>query len=122
MESATAKRYRKDHVDEINTNARRRYRTDDRVREQKNTSSKRNMRWYRYGLTEEAYQKLIADQDDCCGICGRRRDPKGKALHIDHDHETGKVRGLLCSPCNGFLGRIGDSIEDLEKVRRYLIG
>ncbi len=62
-----------------------------------------------------------------CGICSKdmahTTSGRGQNLDtvcVDHDHKTGKVRGLLCSACNKGLGLFSDSIENLEKAKRYL--
>jgi Recombination endonuclease VII len=68
-----------------------------------------------YGLTLEQYEKLVELARGRCGICKKKR-----VLHIDHDHRTGKVRGLLCSPCNQALGIFGDTRYGLARAMRYL--
>lgn len=55
----------------------------------------------KYGITLEDYDQLLRVNDGGCWICGGR--PKGTALHVDHNHRTGVVRGLLCWPCNKIL-------------------
>lgn len=56
---------------------------------------------------------------DLCENC--EKPPNGKGcLHLDHDHKTGKFRGWLCSTCNTGLGKLGDSIEGLERAIGYL--
>lgn len=72
-----------------------------------------------YGLTKEEFASRVAAQDGLCSLCARK--PKG-TLVIDHCHETGKIRGLLCPQCNTALGRLGDTIEGLERALRYLRG
>jgi hypothetical protein len=62
-----------------------------------------------YNITEEDYNLMLENQKGVCFICGCNPYPNGKnknskVLHIDHNHETGKVRGLLCSKCNSSLG------------------
>lgn len=52
-----------------------------------------------------------------CAICGSKDRP----MHIDHDHETGTIRDLLCQPCNRALGLFGDSLEVLEAALAYLV-
>jgi hypothetical protein len=69
----------------------------------------------RYGLTDEEYRQLVARQKGRCAICGR------KELCIDHNHNTGKVRGLLCGRCNAALGLLDDSLEFVLKLGLYLI-
>jgi len=58
----------------------------------------------RYGITTEQWQAMFDAQNGCCKICGRHQSLFKKALHVDHNHDTGEVRGLLCSKCNAVLG------------------
>lgn len=53
------------------------------------------------GVTDAEYQRLLEAQNGGCALCGR--PPKTRRLHVDHDHRTGAVRGLLCFVCNRFL-------------------
>src|SRR5579859_1543421 len=64
------------------------------------------------GSTLEQYDVVLEKQNGGCGICGRK-PPFGRfsRLCVDHDHATGKFRGLLCLHCNSFLGRIRDNPE-----------
>lgn len=71
-----------------------------------------------YGLTQDQYDDMIDAQDNRCAIC--RKETAGKALHVDHDHETGRVRGLLCGPCNMGLGHFGDDVDRMADAIRYL--
>lgn len=74
-----------------------------------------------YGLAPGSYDRMAKEQDYRCGICGTSRvSPKSSRFHVDHDHITDKVRGLLCSECNTGLGKLGDSIESLELALKYL--
>jgi Recombination endonuclease VII len=81
-----------------------------------------------HGLTPEDYLAMRADQEDCCAICGRHESLLPhlvgiwKRLVIDHDHATGKIRGLLCQTCNHGLGAFADSIPTLRSAIRYLQG
>lgn len=72
-----------------------------------------------YGLTEEDYQKLCISQRGLCDICKMPPLEKG-VLHIDHCHETGKVRGLLCRSCNMSLGNLKHSLSIIDSSIRYL--
>jgi len=75
----------------------------------------------KYGLTMEQYAKLLEQQGGVCAICkGEETRAAPVNLAVDHDHETGEVRGLLCSNCNRALGLFKDSAENLEKAARYL--
>lgn len=69
-----------------------------------------------YGISREEYDSLLASQENVCAICGK----EPKRFNVDHDHKTGKVRGLLCSSCNTGLGKLGDSMEGLMKAYKYL--
>lgn len=71
-----------------------------------------------YGITVQEYDALLAGQDGCCAIC--RREPVDQLLAVDHDHETGVVRGLLCHRCNMGLGYFQDNIEQLLEAVAYL--
>lgn len=70
---------------------------------------------HRYGLSFEQYQELFLKQDGKCACCNERA-----AVDVDHCHDTGKVRGLLCRSCNVGLGQLGDSVEGLRRAIAYL--
>ena len=78
--------------------------------------------WIRqtYGVTEEWYQAQLALQGYACDICGKRIDPNSRRLSVDHDHATGKVRGLLCQRCNVLLGYAKDKTGWLLSAVAYL--
>lgn len=77
-----------------------------------------------YGLTMEQYESMFAAQGERCAICGEFADPNGvraaSRLHVDHDHMTGQVRGLLCNHCNRGLGAFKDKPHLLELAINYL--
>ena len=61
----------------------------------------------------------LAEQGGGCAVCGR--PPKeGKSLHVDHDHETGYVRGLLCFSCNAALGHFQDDLDRIDAALIYV--
>ena len=70
-----------------------------------------------YGLTMDEYEEMLSRCGGTCEVCGHASK---ELLHIDHDHSTGKVRGLLCRPCNAALGLVRDSPERLRKLANYL--
>lgn len=76
--------------------------------------------WCRYRLTLEEYDALLVAQDGRCAIC---REPKaeGEHLHVDHCHETGNVRGLLCNSCNLGIAHMGEDPRLLHSAAVYLI-
>lgn len=72
-------------------------------------------RFRNYRITDEQYEQLFQSQNGCCAICGEE-----KRLVIDHDHDTRRIRGLLCQRCNTGLGKLGDSLEKLMRAVDYL--
>lgn len=74
----------------------------------------------RYGLTPEQYQAMETAQGGLCAICKKPPTGRWKRLHVDHDHTTGKVRGLLCFCCNAMLGQARDDMNVLQSAMAYL--
>lgn len=74
----------------------------------------------RYSVTPEAYAARLAAQGGGCAICGAPASADGRRLSVDHDHSTGRVRGLLCEPCNPALGCFKDDPDLLDAVALYL--
>ena len=72
----------------------------------------------KYGRTEAEYNALADAQGGVCAICGR--NDRARALHVDHDHTTGRVRGLLCNTCNRCLGLLKDDAAVLRSAIAYL--
>lgn len=70
----------------------------------------------RYRITKEEFEKMFSEQEGKCVICLKEMITP----HIDHNHETGQVRGLLCKSCNSSLGLMKDSITLLENAIKYL--
>ncbi|MFK0290305.1 endonuclease VII domain-containing protein [Streptomyces sp. NPDC090442] len=75
--------------------------------------------WTAYGITGDEYRAMGARQCWRCLVCGERA-PKGVRLVVDHDHATGRVRGLLHSECNAALGLLRDRPDWLERAARYV--
>ena len=71
-----------------------------------------------YELTPEQYDELLAAQGGVCAIC--QEPPHGDRLHVDHDHRTGRIRGLLCQLCNRALGALRDRPDLAEAAAAYL--
>ena len=74
----------------------------------------------KYGISDEEYKRMLKEQGGGCAICGITRDKIGRAIAVDHCHETGRVRGLLCGSCNRFIGLINEDIEIAKKLVKYL--
>lgn len=82
----------------------------------KSISEKTKLRTY--GITTSDYARLCSEQHGQCAICGI--SPFGQALHVDHCHETGKVRGLLCLTCNAGIGLLKDDPDLCYAASIYL--
>lgn len=94
---------------------------------------KENPKWYeinkkgklrrKYGITLDEFKEMKIIQNNQCGICGVSFDEaefNKNFPNVDHNHETGKTRGILCTQCNSGMGFFNDNIELLEKAINYL--
>lgn len=76
---------------------------------------KAQMKW-KYGITQEEYDKMLADQGGVCAICKK----ESKDFCLDHDHSTKQNRGILCRTCNMAIGHFKESLENLRSAIKYL--
>lgn len=74
----------------------------------------------KYGLTAAEVDAMFAAQGSCCLICKGTESRGNGRFHVDHDHVTGKVRGLLCKACNTTLGHMNESPDLLRAAADYL--
>lgn len=74
-------------------------------------TARRNQLCRNYGITPEQWDAILEFQDRCCAICGSD-DPGSFGWTTEHNHDTGQIRGITCSPCNSLLGRAGDDAEN----------
>lgn len=74
----------------------------------------------RYGMTRREFESLLVSQGEACAICRRRLGRGRYGAQVDHDHRTGKVRGLLCNPCNRAIGLLRDDPAIVDAAARYL--
>lgn len=78
----------------------------------------------KFGISGEDYNLLLASQNGVCAICGQpetaKRNGVVKFLAVDHNHKTGKIRGLLCQKCNTMVGHSDDNAERLKDAAAYL--
>jgi len=74
----------------------------------------------KFGINTEEYSNLLEKQGNKCSICKTDNSNLKKSLAVDHDHVTGKIRGLLCTNCNIGLGHFKDDITLLEESIKYL--
>lgn len=91
------------------------YRTSGRYPE---AARRANLR-VKFGMTVEQYDKMLLDQSGSCAIC-EEACPSGRNLAVDHDHDSGVIRGLLCGRCNMGLGQFRDRPELLSAAAAYL--
>lgn len=73
-----------------------------------------------FGINLDEYNAMLASQNGGCAICGKSSEENKKRLAVDHCHNSKKVRGLLCSPCNQAIGLFKDSTELLQSAISYL--
>jgi hypothetical protein len=97
-----------------------------RWEENKDFKDRQKNRGYRYslkknyGLTEADYLEMYSKQEGVCAICRQPSELESGRLAVDHCHETGAIRGLLCRKCNSGLGLLNDSLEMLVNAINYL--
>lgn len=103
-------RWREENRERLNTQARERH-DPPRFRE-RNLINK-------YGLSQTAWDAMFAGQGFACAVCGTE-EHGGRNWATDHDHKTGKVRGILCRACNLALGMADDNPSTLDLMARYL--
>jgi hypothetical protein len=124
-----AERYRADPSKAIERA--RRWQADNRERHLRNQRARRERPEVKakeraghlrraFGITQERYEELLGAQDGGCAVCSK--EPKtGKSLHVDHDHDTGAIRGLLCFSCNAALGHLREDEERIRALAAYLL-
>jgi len=114
-----------------NERRRERYKNDENFRNEIREKVKRYQdghpemrlaqRVKQYGLTLDDYKELQKKQNGKCAICGAEiGNSEGDRLYVDHNHKTGKVRGILCSNCNIGIGKFHDNISLLKRAIEYL--
>lgn len=112
---ATARRYYERHKEQRHAKAKQwRVNNRDKVRVNNHIYKLRA-----YGLTVEQYDQMMQDQGGGCAICGLK-EKRGTRLHVDHVHDTGKVRGLLCTNHNVAIGMLQDNVELIKRVIAYI--
>lgn len=74
----------------------------------------------RYGKTDEWFKSTLADQGNGCAICKKKNPSKKRSLAVDHNHLTGRVRGILCYNCNRLLYAF-DNVDLFDKILEYIL-
>ena len=97
-----------------------RYHNDENYKQKSIDSAWRSSLKRKFGISIETYIEMLEKQNYRCAICDRHQEELPKRMAVDHNHDTGKVRGLLCGNCNPGIGNLGDSVELLRKAIEYL--
>lgn len=99
----------------------KRYNTDKKFRDMKKNVSRKYWLKYQYGLSVEDYDKMVEKQQGCCAICGINQSELNIRMIVDHNHQTGEIRGLLCSTCNVRVGWYENWFQkQKENLKHYL--
>jgi hypothetical protein len=138
IKKRSSDRYKLTPPDRIKTNAcaRKRYKTSAKEREKRRMVRLSKRQWYidysrnhhymnKYKISFNDAVKILESQNGLCDICKITVTPcnpiKQNRMHLDHDHATGKVRGVLCHRCNTGLGMLQDRVDLLDSAKAYLI-
>ncbi len=111
---ASVQRWREDNPEKYQAWLKR---NREENKEKRREQSRRTHLKRAYGLTQNMFEALVLAQLGKCAICGSLEAPN---LHVDHDHRTNKVRGLLCGKCNKAIGLLDDDPDRLMTARGYL--
>ena len=113
-EIARVRKWQQDNSERLSEYRRNRRNRGDVKAQERSTYLRR-----KYGLTLEEYEALLEAQGGCCAICRREPNPN-ISLHVDHDHETGQVRRLLCVRCNNGVALFEEDPSILRAAAVYL--
>ena len=96
-----------------------------RCRQCQNETVRNYRLWTKFGITEDDYNAMEQSQSGVCAICGqpetRLKFGKTTKLAVDHNHETGEIRELICFRCNVVMGRIEENTDLCDKIKAYLL-
>lgn len=111
---ARVKRWQQENAGRLNA-----YRREYNKRPERKASERAGYLRRKYGLTLEDYERMFEAQAGVRAICGEAR-PEERTLHVDHDHETGVIRGLLCFRCNQAIGSLQEDHDVFQAAADYL--
>lgn len=111
--------YYENNIDHFKDLGRKRYLEIKNTEEFKKTERERRLK-YRYGITSKQYDELLEKQKNRCFICERHESEFNNRLHVDHNHKTDEIRGLLCYMCNRRVVNNITNPELFERAAAYL--
>lgn len=111
---ARVKRWQHENPDRVNA-----YRRARRLEPEVKRRERAGHLMRKFGITIDQYGAMLEAQNGVCAICGRV--PGEISLHVDHDHSTGRIRSLLCFPCNNALADLQEDTEVVAKALGYLV-
>ena len=112
---ARVRRWQQENAERYNAAQRRRRSTPEARQRERESHLRRT-----FGITQQEYDRQLAAQGGGCAICGRPPRPD-ISLQVDHHHGSGRIRGLLCFPCNNAVGQLREDLANVERLRAYLI-
>lgn len=107
-------RWRANNREHVNAYQRRNNARPERKRAQRDAYYRRT-----FGISADDFDAILAEQGGGCAICGKLPD-RAASLHLDHCHDTGAIRGILCLSCNQGLGKFREDADLLDAAARYL--
>ena len=111
---ARVKKWQQENSERLNAYRREYRRRPERKRSDRDAHLRR-----KYGIGIDDYDRMFVEQEGRCAICGEPGPDQG-SLHVDHDHASGQVRGLLCVSCNNALGAFREDYDILRAAADYL--
>jgi hypothetical protein len=116
----------KEKIKEYNKNSYKKLKNNPEAFKQRTIEDKHRKLLKCFGITLDDYNTMLAGQNGVCAICGNseisfdKRTGNTRSLSVDHNHQTGQIRGLLCGKCNKMIGLAKDTIKILEQAINYL--
>lgn len=86
-----------------------------------NSNLKNSQLKLKFDITIDDYNQMLKKQGECCAGCKRHKSEFKRALAVDHNHDTGKIRGLLCYKCNSAIGYLKEDVATLDRLKEYLL-
>ncbi len=114
-----SKRHYENNKEKVDGRNRKWYKDNGHTKEFKDGTRNATLK-RKYGIDVSDYNGMFIEQGGRCAICGKHQSEFVHSLVVDHNHETGKVRGLLCRACNLGIGMLGDVLEVMKNAIKYV--